>query len=54
MNNQPYPKRGLAFTIGCWEVISKPLENMPDRSVLVCLGPWVTSDSWAKQSNNMS
>lgn len=34
MKNQPYPKRGLAFVLGFWEVISKPLECL----VFVYLG----------------
>jgi len=31
-------ERGLAFALSFWEVISKPWNDTPERSGLVCLG----------------
>ena len=40
VQNLTLPQRGLAFGIVFWKVIPKPLNVLPDRSVLVCLGAW--------------
>lgn len=38
--------RGLAFALGCWEMVSKPLGRSCLRSVLVYWGPWATLVVW--------
>lgn len=40
VKNLTLPLTGLAFDLSFWEVISKLLNVMPGRSILVCLGAW--------------